>query len=150
MIARVIAVVALVLAAGTGLAQHGQKLDSHQLAVRAHPKDPTLQAEHAELLDLINPDNASATAIRDGAWSDPRTWKDGTVPPGKGAPQADAPTCCADIQPSLAIHFGHCRLWETTPPLRSGSSFGKLRMTSGGGIGGRKQNGRRYWRRPFR
>ena len=80
MIARVITVVALMLAAGTGLGQHGQKLDSHQLAVRAHPKDPTLQAEHAELLDLINPDNVSATAIRDGAWSDPRTWKDGTVP----------------------------------------------------------------------
>jgi hypothetical protein len=80
MVQRSAAFVVLMLAVGTGWSQHAQRLDSHQLARRAHPKDPTLQAEHADLLDLLTADDATATAMRDGPWSDPRTWKEGAVP----------------------------------------------------------------------
>jgi hypothetical protein len=80
MIPRLTAVVSLGFIAGMGFGQHGQKLDSHQLAMKAHPQDPILQSEHAELLDLLKPDNATCIAIRDGICSDPRIWKDGTPP----------------------------------------------------------------------
>jgi hypothetical protein len=74
------AVVVFVVAAGTCFGQPGRKVDSHQLAMKAHPMDRALQAEHAELLDLLDPEKATCTAIRDGSWSDPRIWKEGAVP----------------------------------------------------------------------
>jgi hypothetical protein len=80
MLARLIAVLILLVTLPNGSAQHKQMLDSHQLARKAHPKDPVLQEEHAELLDLLTDGEATATAIRDGAWSDPRIWKEGALP----------------------------------------------------------------------
>jgi hypothetical protein len=74
------ATLCIIVFVGTALAQHGPKVDTHRLAVKAHPTDPVLQAEHQELLDLLNPDDSTCTAIRDGVWSNPMVWKDGSVP----------------------------------------------------------------------
>ena len=49
-----------------------------------HPHDPVLQAEHLKMLDLISDADITHTAVRDGAWSDKATWKDGKTP-GEGA-----------------------------------------------------------------
>jgi hypothetical protein len=49
-----------------------------------HPHDPVLRAEHLELLELVPDTAVTHSAIRDGAWSDRSTWKDGTAP-GTGA-----------------------------------------------------------------
>jgi hypothetical protein len=46
----------------------------------AHPHDPVLQAEHMDLLALVPPSDATHTAVRDGRWSDPATWKDRKLP----------------------------------------------------------------------
>jgi hypothetical protein len=45
-----------------------------------HPNDPVLRAEHMDLLALVPDAAVSHTAIRDGAWSDKNTWKDGRLP----------------------------------------------------------------------
>src|SRR5262249_43916976 len=46
----------------------------------AHPHDPVLQAEHADLLALVPRSAATHTAAADGRWSDDATWKDGKLP----------------------------------------------------------------------
>lgn len=52
--------------------------DAHEAA--AHPHDPVLQAEHTDLLALAPPAAATHTAVADGRWSAPATWKDGKLP----------------------------------------------------------------------
>jgi hypothetical protein len=84
---RPLLVVGLMLAAGSSLPgqehQHGGAHAPHGKTV-PHPYDPVLRAEHMALLDLIRPEDATHTAVHDGAWSEPRTWKDGRLP-GRGA-----------------------------------------------------------------
>jgi hypothetical protein len=46
----------------------------------AHPHDPVLQAEHTDMLSLVPRSAATHTAVGDGRWSDPATWKDGKLP----------------------------------------------------------------------
>jgi hypothetical protein len=46
----------------------------------AHPHDPVLQAEHMDMLHLVPHAEVTHTAVRDGRWSDPGTWKDGKLP----------------------------------------------------------------------
>ena len=50
----------------------------------AHPGDPIKQEEHSALFDLVSDCDATHTAVRSGAWGDPRTWDKKTVP-GNGA-----------------------------------------------------------------
>src|SRR5207237_5422098 len=49
-----------------------------------HPHDPILQAEHLHMLALVRDTDVTHTAVRDGAWSDATTWRDGKLP-GEGA-----------------------------------------------------------------
>src|SRR5438105_9028786 len=81
---RLPAILAFVFLTANCYGQNAQKLTSHQLAMKAHPKDRMLQAEHEELLDLLTPETANYTAIRNGRWSDPRIWKEGEVPGNGG------------------------------------------------------------------
>jgi hypothetical protein len=46
----------------------------------AHPHDPVLQAEHTDMLSLVPRSAATHTAVTDGRWSDPTTWKEGKLP----------------------------------------------------------------------
>src|SRR5438067_12672911 len=45
-----------------------------------HPNDPVLRSEHAALLDLVKPDDATDLAANDGPWSAPTTWKSNHLP----------------------------------------------------------------------
>jgi hypothetical protein len=62
---------------GVSLAD-AEKHHSHEKL--AHPHDPVLQAEHMDMLYLVGADSVTHTAVRDGRWSEPATWKDGKVP----------------------------------------------------------------------
>jgi hypothetical protein len=46
----------------------------------AHPHDPVLQAEHADMLSLVPRAAVTHTAVADGRWSAPATWKEGKLP----------------------------------------------------------------------
>jgi hypothetical protein len=48
----------------------------------AHPHDPVLQAEHTDMLALVPRPAATHTAVGDGRWSAPATWKEGKLPSG--------------------------------------------------------------------
>jgi VCBS repeat-containing protein len=45
-----------------------------------HDDDPSMQAEHAAVLNLVPFESATAIAIIDGNWSDPDTWMGQTLP----------------------------------------------------------------------
>jgi hypothetical protein len=49
-------------------------------AAIAHPHDPVLQAEHADMLSLVPRAAVTHTAVADGRWSAAATWKEGKVP----------------------------------------------------------------------
>jgi hypothetical protein len=71
----------IVLALGLVLGADAPRRGGRRLeAPLAHPHDPVLQAEHVAMLDLISPADATHTAARDGIWSDPAIWKQGTAP----------------------------------------------------------------------
>jgi hypothetical protein len=71
----------LACAAGWILSVDSHHDQSHHAAAKAaHPHDPVLQAEHAAMLDLIKPADATHVAVRSGLWFQPETWKDGAVP----------------------------------------------------------------------
>lgn len=55
---------------------HGAHNNSHH----AHPDDPAKQSEHAAAHNLITSGNATHTAIKNGSWFSPSTWKGGRVP----------------------------------------------------------------------
>src|SRR5262245_43592807 len=46
--------------------------------------DPAMEAEHQALMNLVQDQEVTHRAVRDGAWSDPATWANGRVP-GAGA-----------------------------------------------------------------
>jgi hypothetical protein len=46
----------------------------------AHPNDPVLQAEHMDMLHLVDPERMTHVAVRDGRWAEAATWKDGKMP----------------------------------------------------------------------
>jgi hypothetical protein len=56
--------------------------DHAHAATTPHAGNPTLHAEHMALLGLVKDADITHTAIRDGAWSDARIWKDTRVPAG--------------------------------------------------------------------
>src|SRR5262245_10438890 len=71
----------LACAAGLMLSADSHHADSHGDAAKAaHPHDPVLQVEHAAMLDLIKPADATHIAVRDGLWFQPETWKEGAIP----------------------------------------------------------------------
>ncbi|MBV1862554.1 MAG: G8 domain-containing protein [Nannocystaceae bacterium] len=51
---------------------------------RGAPHDPGMLEEHETAMGLLDPDDATHTAVQSGSWSDPTTWSAGTVP-GDGA-----------------------------------------------------------------
>src|SRR6266849_450802 len=72
-------IVALVLGLGLG-ADHKQPGKEAHEGPLPHPHDPVLQAEHLAMLDLVPRSDATHTAVQDGPWSDPVTWKNRQVP----------------------------------------------------------------------
>jgi hypothetical protein len=83
MIRRWLLTLAILLTAGSMLVaadppQHPHDHDADEPI--AHPHDPVLQAEHMDLLSLVPRAAATHTAVGDGRWSDPATWKDGKLP----------------------------------------------------------------------
>jgi hypothetical protein len=58
---------------------HGHH-DHESEAKFAHPHDPVLQAEHADMLSLVPQSAVTHTAVADGRWSAADTWKEGKLP----------------------------------------------------------------------
>ncbi|MEL6261102.1 MAG: G8 domain-containing protein [Cyanobacteria bacterium J06626_6] len=53
---------------------------SHHNSPHSATQDPKRHKDHSALQNLIDATQATHTAIRSGAWSNPRTWQNGKVP----------------------------------------------------------------------